>query len=59
MNNTALKRPILQVRKRTVYDVLPQGVADQVAAGKTVTYNQGPRLLVARKVKHLIVFQSA
>lgn len=48
-----------QIKVPQAQDFLPSSVAQQVSRGKTVTYNQGRRLLVARKVKHLVVLQSA
>lgn len=43
----------------TAVDCLPEEVALQVVRGKVVTYNQGRRLVTARKVRHLVVLRSA
>jgi len=59
MNTPARVLETEQIKVPQAQDFLPSFVAQQVGKGKTVTYNQGRRLLVARKVKHLVVLQSA
>lgn len=57
---TTLSLPGKQIQpKPCSTDCLPDSVASQVAKGKVVTYNQGRRLVTARKVRHLVVLSSA